>query len=143
MSNQSIIINNFISEWKQAVNDDNHQIIESLFNKEANFYSPIVNTPYKEKTKFFKLIYFFKSLGEDFKYTQEYKNDLDMTICLQFETIIKDPKTNKKMKVEGVDLFKLNEEGKIIELKVMLRPLKSTLIVASEMKKKLLGKSNL
>ena len=38
------------------------------------------------------------------------------------------------LSVEGVDFFKLNEQGKVTELKVMLRPLNAAMTLAETMK---------
>eukprot|EP01129_Flabellula_baltica_P006822 TRINITY_DN2601_c0_g1_i1.p1 TRINITY_DN2601_c0_g1~~TRINITY_DN2601_c0_g1_i1.p1 ORF type:complete len:132 (+),score=24.09 TRINITY_DN2601_c0_g1_i1:217-612(+) len=42
-----------------------------------------------------------------------------------------------KHEIEGIDWFRLNEEGKITELKVFLRPLNSTSVLAKEMQERL------
>jgi hypothetical protein len=133
-------VDNFITEWKKGVIEENHDIIESLFAEKAQFCSPVVNQIYKDKKIIFQILkWIIKIFGKDFKYTQEYTNQKEMTVCLLFESNIKDPKSNKMLKVEGVDLFKLDENGKVIELKVMLRPLNSTLIIANQMKNNFLG----
>lgn len=43
---------------------------------------------------------------------------------------------HKGLQIEGVDLITLNSEGKVVELKVMFRPLKATLALADTMKQR-------
>ena len=52
-----------------------------------------------------------------------------------FEGRVKNKKGNY-LKVEGIDLITLNENGKIIELKVMIRPMNALIEVATQMKQK-------
>ena len=47
---------------------------------------------------------------------------------------VKDPKTNKHLDIEGIDLITLNESGKVIELRVMIRPLNALIVFANEIK---------
>ena len=50
---------------------------------------------------------------------------------------IKDPKSGKYRDVEGIDLIQLDENGtKVVELKVMIRPLNALILVATTMKER-------
>lgn len=68
---------------------------------------------------------------EGFHYTATVTNPATLQVALVFAG------KHKDLQIEGVDLIQLNEEGKITELKVMLRPLKATLAIADTMKEKL------
>ena len=94
------------------------------------FYSPVVFTPQngKDITK----LYLSAASGllekrknskdsekqeSKFKYVKEIIND--NSACLEFETEI------DGLYVNGIDLITWNDEGKIIEFKVLIRPLQA------------------
>jgi hypothetical protein len=57
-------------------------------------------------------------------------------VTLQFETSV-DADDGRRLEVEGVDVFRLDSEGRIASLTVMLRPLNATQAVASRMREQL------
>ena len=62
---------------------------------------------------------------EKFKYTKEIHDD--MNSVLEFETYIED------ISVNGVDMIEWNEDGKICNFKVMIRPFKAVQKVQEKM----------
>ena len=86
----------------------------------------------------------FLATVENFEYkpSQFYYNPKELRVALVFYGDVKDPKTNKYYKLQGIDLIKLNENGKIVELKVMVRPLNTLIALANEMKAKFLKSKN-
>ena len=62
---------------------------------------------------------------EKFKYTKEIHDD--MNSVLEFETYIDD------ISVNGVDIIEWNEDGKICNFKVMIRPFKAVQKVQEKM----------
>ena len=62
---------------------------------------------------------------EKFKYTREIHDD--MNSVLEFETYIDD------ISVNGVDMIEWNEDGKICNFKVMIRPFKAVQKVQEKM----------
>jgi hypothetical protein len=143
IKNQNEICTIFIKYWKESVKNKDFKKIESLFTKESIFISPIVHKPITEKFKVYKILSWIIEIIKDFQYIEEYKNEDNLSVCLLFKGKILEKKTNKLIDVEGVDLFRLDRNGKIIELKVMLRPLNSTIEVSNEMKNRLLNLSKL
>eukprot|EP01080_Neovahlkampfia_damariscottae_P002366 gene2366-2833_t len=136
MSSQQMFVNKFVKDWKDAVKDHDHSKISNLFAEKTTFYSPIVHTSYHQKEVILQILKWVIEIIEEFEYIQTYQNDQEMTVCLLFQGKIFEKKKQKRINIQGVDLFKLNKEGKITELKVMLRPLNGTLELASEMKKR-------
>ena len=65
---------------------------------------------------------------ENFSYAHFYIDPQTLGVVLLFQG------THKGKPVEGANFFKLNEEGKVTELKVMLRP--TTMAIGVEMKKR-------
>ena len=73
---------------------------------------------------------FIVSTGESgagaFRYTKQVL--ADDTAVLEFETTVEGKFVN------GVDIIQVNESGRIIELRVMIRPLQAVILVHEQMK---------
>lgn len=91
------------------------------------FYSPVVHTP--QNGKMITSMYLTAAVqvfgNETFRYVREVVGESDAV--LEFETEI------DGIAVNGVDLIKWNSDGKIIEFKVMVRPLKGINIIHEKM----------
>jgi hypothetical protein len=133
------IIQNFIKNWISSVDKKDHSEIEKLFSDKVTFISPIVYSQYKDKMIIFKILKWIIEIIQEFKYLETYYNNENLTVTLFFDGKIKEKKSGKFINIQGVDLIKLDENGKITELRVMLRPLNATMELASEMKNRMLS----
>jgi len=116
-----------ITAWHQVVKDRNLARLDTLLDNEAVFVSPIVHTP--QRGKKLAIMYlaaaFDVFLNPTFRYVREIVGDSDA--MLEFETEIDD------VLVNGVDIIKWNESGRIVEFKVMIRPLKAIGLIHQRM----------
>ena len=71
----------------------------------------------------------------ELRYTHRYLDEPD-GVTLQFETSVEDAE-GRRLEVEGVDIFRLDVDGRIASLTVMLRPLNATQAVAARMREQL------
>ena len=114
-------MNAFLKNWHTFLDTKNPKILDELLANEVIFYSPIVWTPQEGKqiTKLYLMaaLEVFGSENGDFKYVNQVidKNQF----ILEFVTLI------NGVTVNGVDMIELNDDGKIISFKVMVRPLKA------------------
>lgn len=118
-----------IEKWHHIMTTRSFEELEDLLAEEAIMYSPVVFTPQKGKyiTKMYLAAAGHVIGNEHFKYTREIVGETQA--CLEFETEIEGKYVN------GVDLITWNEEQKITEFKVMIRPLQAVKIVWQEMGK--------
>ena len=116
-----------IARWHTVLAQRNPKGLEELLAEDAVFLSPIVHTPQQGKRLTIGyLVAALKVLGNDsFHYVREIIGPSDA--MLEFETTIDGTLVN------GVDIIKWNEAGKIVEFKVMLRPLKAINLVHERM----------
>jgi hypothetical protein len=116
-----------ITAWHRVVKDRNLARLDTLLDNEAVFVSPIVHTP--QRGKKLAIMYlaaaFDVFLNPTFRYVREIIGDSDA--MLEFETEIDD------VLVNGVDIIKWNESGRIVEFKVMIRPLKAIGLIHQRM----------
>ena len=116
-----------IHKWHEVVNSDDLNALDNLIAEGAIFSSPVVFTPMEGKEI---TMMYLHAAGqsfnmEKFKYTKEIHDD--MNSVLEFETYI------DEISVNGVDMIEWNEEGKISNFKVMIRPFKAVQKVQEKM----------
>ena len=121
------IAKDLIQKWHEVLKNDNQGLLENLIADNAIFSSPVVFTPMEGKE--ITLMY-LSAAGqsfnmEKFQYTKEIHDG--MNSVLEFETYIDD------ISVNGVDIIEWNEEGKIVNFKVMIRPFKAVQKVQQKM----------
>jgi hypothetical protein len=116
-----------IQIWHRLVRERDTQGLEALLADEAIFYSPVVHTPQVGKaiTKRYLAAAFHVFFNESFRYVREVSTHRDAV--LEFEVEL------DGINVNGVDMIKWNEAGKITEFKVMLRPLKAVNLIHQKM----------
>ena len=109
----------YVEQWHQGLKSMNSNFLDEILADSCVFSSPIVFKPIegKEMSKLYLM-----GAGQTFdmdrvKYVRELVDGLDTV--LEFETYIDD------ISVNGVDIIRWNEEGKIIDFKVMIRPLQA------------------
>ena len=121
---------NPIEKWHQIVKTKDISLYDELLDKDVVFYSPVVFTP--QKGKEITKLYLSAAGGvfssnkdkeqskpeeSKFWYTKELIHDNHA--CLEFETEI------NGIYVNGIDLITWNDENKITEFKVLVRPLQA------------------
>jgi hypothetical protein len=101
--------------------------LDALLDDEAVFVSPVVHAPQRGK----KLVIMYLAaalqvfLNPTFRYVREIIGARDA--MLEFETEI------DGVLVNGVDIIKWNDSGRIVEFKVMIRPLKAISVIHQRM----------
>ncbi|HCE54872.1 MAG TPA: hypothetical protein DER05_07640 [Lutibacter sp.] len=122
-------MNASLKNWHQFLETKNPKILDELLSDEVIFYSPIVWAPQEGKqiTKLYLMaaLEVFGGENADFKYVNQVIDNNQF--ILEFTTII------DGVTVNGVDMIAVNDEGKIISFKVMVRPLKAITKVHEKM----------
>ena len=118
---------NLIHSWHEVIDSDDLNMLDSILAEDAVFSSPVVFTPMegKEITKMYLHAAGQSFNMEKFQYTKEIHDG--MNSVLEFETYIDD------ISVNGVDMIEWNEDGKISNFKVMIRPFKAVQKVQEKM----------
>ncbi len=109
----------YLKRWHQGLKSMDSNFLDEILDDSCVFTSPIVFKPIegKEMSKLY-LMGAGQTFDMDrFKYVRELVDGLDTV--LEFETYIDD------ISVNGVDIIRWNEEGRIIDFKVMIRPLQA------------------
>lgn len=120
-----------LAAWHQLLRDRNPAGLPALLAEQVVFHSPVVHTPQVGKAITAKyLAAAFQVFGNaTFRYTRELTGPRDAALEFQVEI--------DGLAVNGVDLIKWDEEGRIVEFKVMLRPLKAVNLIHQKMGERL------
>jgi len=131
------MIHEFVAGWHAYLRGEFPGGLDALLDDDVVFYSPIVFTPQRGRvvTKLYLLAagqtfpgdpsQADSNTGGSFRYTKEVLSG--DTAVLEFETVI-DTKY-----VNGVDIITFNDEGRIIEFRVMIRPLQAVNLIHQKM----------
>ena len=141
------MIEEHIKQWHDFTHGNFPGGLDTLLADDIIFYSPVVFTPQegKELAKLYLMAAGNTFGGDDakkngdiedssFRYTKEVLSGNQA--ILEFETKIECKYVN------GVDIISFNEDGKISEFKVMIRPLQAVNIIHMQMQKMLAELSN-
>src|SRR5271167_649620 len=116
-----------IAIWHRLVKERDVQGLDGLLAADAVFHSPVVHTPQVGKaiTKKYLEAALHVFFNESFRYVRELAGERDAVLEFVVEL--------EGISVNGVDMIKWNEAGKITEFKVMLRPLKAVNLIHQKM----------
>ncbi len=116
-----------IEVWHGLVRSRDPGGLDDLLGENAVFVSPIVHTAQKGKaiTKAYLAAAFKVFFNPTFRYVREIVGPTDA--MLEFETEI------DGILVNGVDIIKWDGNSKIVEFKVMIRPLKAINLIHERM----------
>jgi hypothetical protein len=134
------MIEGVVEKWHSFLRGELPQGLAELLDDDVVFYSPIVFTP--QRGKEITMLYLQAagqtfsgtraSSGEErtgadgrFRYTKSVMSD--DTAVLEFET------TMDGKYVNGVDIIRCNDHGRIVEFRVMVRPLQAVNVVHQQM----------
>jgi hypothetical protein len=118
---------NTLATWHELVRSRNPKGLSALLADDVVFHSPVVHAPQVGKaiTLHYLSAAFRVFFNDSFRYTREVSGPRDAV--LEFHVDI------DGISVNGVDMLKWNDEGKIIEFKVMIRPLKAINLIHQKM----------
>lgn len=116
-----------LTTWHRLVRTSDSNGLNDLLADDAVFHSPIVNSPQRGKALVFTyLAAAFKVFFNDsFRYVREVRQG--QQAVLEFEVEI------DGIRVNGVDMMRWNDDGRIVDFKVMLRPLKAIQLIHQKM----------
>ena len=109
-----------IAAWHAYMDSNgNAELLAAQIAEDAVFHSPVVHTPQAGKAKVMMyLLAAAQVLGNDsFRYVRELVDSNDA--CLEFTAEV------DGILINGIDLIRFGDDGKIQDFKVMVRPLKA------------------
>jgi hypothetical protein len=120
-----------VHPFRRAIEARDLDAAVALLHEDVVFKSPVVFKPYQGREALRLILGAVLNVFEDFRYVREIGADDARDHALVFEARVGD-----KL-LEGCDFIRLDDDGLISELTVMVRPLAATLALADAMKAKL------
>jgi hypothetical protein len=108
-----------LDKWYGYMKSHDQAALWDLLHPDAVFESPVVHTLQRGREITFKYLSSAEKVlgGPGFVYTGEWRSDNGAV--LEFEKEI------DGLKINGVDIIRFSDDGRIVQFKVMVRPLKA------------------
>lgn len=116
-----------LSTWHDLVKSRNAKGLQLLLADNVVFHSPVLHAPQvgKAVTTQYLAAAFHVFFNESFKYVREVTGPNDAVLEFQVEI--------DGISVNGVDMITWDAEGRIVDFKVMIRPLKAINLIQQKM----------
>ena len=116
-----------LDTWHRLVRTQDPSGLDALLAEDVVFHSPVVHAPQhgKKLAAWYLSAAFRVFFNPTFRYVREIVGPFDA--MLEFETEL------DGILVNGVDIIRWNAEGRIVDFKVMIRPLKGMNIIHQKM----------
>jgi hypothetical protein len=117
-----------MAAWHEVVRRRSPDQLDALLADEVVFHSPIVHTPQvgKALTTAYLTAAVHVLANDSFRYVREVVGARDAALEFQVEI--------DGVSVNGVDLIRWDEAGRIVDFKVMIRPLKAVNLLHAQMR---------
>lgn len=113
--------------FRDAVEARDFAAIERLIADDVVFTSPVAHTPYPGKAITLAILKNVIEVFQDFRYVREIGADDAQDHALVFTAKV------REWELTGCDFLRLDEDGRISEFMVMVRPLRAAEALAEEM----------
>jgi hypothetical protein len=115
--------------FRAAAESKDFSAIDDLFTEDVSFRSPVVFKQYEGRDAVAMLLGAVSQVFEDFRYTDHIETGNSAALC--FSARVRD------RELEGIDLLHFDDQGKINDMAVYVRPMSGINALAEAMQKKL------
>lgn len=116
-----------IALWHDMIAKRDMSALPSIVAEDAVFRSPAFYKPYHSAAAVCLILNTVMTVFKDFEYHRTFASESGQDVILEFSAVVGD----KQLK--GVDIIRFDDEGKIVEFEVMVRPLNALQKLAEEM----------
>lgn len=105
----------FIEQWHRIFAEHDPSLILPLIDDDIEFFSPAIFAPKRGKTVVFELLSVVFDIFEGYRVTDTWTQGSE--VLFEFEARV------GKYTLQGIDRFRLNDDGRVVQMKVWIRPL--------------------
>ena len=122
-----------MAAWKDAVATRDLAAVTALLRDDVRFHSPAVHRPYEGRDAVSFLLGLVLEVFGPFRYTDTWTSGAG-SVVLGFSTSV--DAGGRTLELEGVDVFHLDDGGRVERLTVMVRPLSALQALAEQMRRR-------
>ena len=116
-----------VQRWHTMLQNSDMSMLSELLANDVVFRSPVAYQPYVGKQVVFFILTNVIQVFENFTYHREFYTEDGENVVLEFSANV----SGKLLK--GIDMIRFNEQGKIIDFEVMIRPMSGLAALAEQM----------
>jgi 2,4-dienoyl-CoA reductase (NADPH2) len=120
-----------LKRWHAMVTEGTVGELGSILDPKAVFRSPMAHTPYPSAQAVQLILGTVSKVFENFTYHRQLASSDGLSVVLEFSANV----NGKALK--GIDMIQFNDEGKIVDFEVMVRPMSGLQALGDEMGKRL------
>jgi hypothetical protein len=120
-----------LRRWHDMVARKDLGAVAELLDAEATFRSPMAHHPYPSASVVATILQTVADIFEDFTYHRQLATPDGLNVVLEFGARV------GSRELKGVDLIRFDEQGKIVEFEVMIRPMSGLSALAEQMAQRL------
>ena len=116
-----------LNNWHELIKNKTVDQVSTLLADDVTLFSPVIHTPVqgKKMVSMYLTAAFHTFLNGTFNYEREFTGD--NSAVLEFSLSM------NGIDINGIDMITWNEQGKITEFKVMIRPYKALNMINEQM----------
>ncbi|MDG1581847.1 nuclear transport factor 2 family protein [Pseudomonas sp. GOM6] len=120
-----------LQRWHQFVAAQDLSPLPELLHPQAVFRSPMAHTPYPGAQVVNLILNTVLKVFQDFAYHRELATADGLNVVLEFSAKV------GGRELKGIDMIRFDEDGKIVEFEVMVRPMSGLAALGEEMGRRL------
>ncbi|WP_028228891.1 nuclear transport factor 2 family protein [Paraburkholderia ferrariae] len=116
-----------LEKWHAMVESGDLSALSSIVHPDAVFRSPMAFKPYAPAPALLMALQTVVTIFRDFTYHRQFSSEDGLNVVLEFSANVED----KQLK--GIDMIRFDEEGRIVEFEVMIRPFNALQALGAQM----------
>jgi ketosteroid isomerase-like protein len=119
----------FLTRWHAMIESGDSRVLPEMLAEDVEFRSPFAFTPYRGRRAVAALLQTVIQVFGDFRYHRQFV--AGDSAALEFSAFV------GELSLKGIDLIRLDADGRIVDFEVMIRPANALLALGEEMGKRL------
>ena len=120
-----------LARWHDMIGQMDLAALPDLLHPDVVFRSPMAHSPYPGAPVVAAILGTVVQVFEDFTYHRQLASEDGLNVVLEFSATVK----GKQLK--GIDLIRFDEQGRIVDFEVMVRPMSGLQVLGEEMGRRL------
>jgi hypothetical protein len=116
-----------LDAWHTLVENKDFGALEAIVHPNAVFRSPMAFNPYGPAPALLLALRTVITIFQDFTYHRQFASGDGLDVVLEFSAVV----DGKQLK--GIDMIRFDEQGRIVEFEVMIRPLNALQALGAQM----------